>query len=61
VSVLPADFPPSPGRHEWRPLHVRYGGETFHGWWYSTGIFVRTLVAAPQPLAPTALAESSPV
>jgi len=56
VSVLPADFPPPSGRHEWRPLHVRYTrGATFHGWWHSTGALVRTLVAVPPPLPPIAL------
>jgi len=40
----------------WRPLQVGYaGGETFHGWWQSTGQIMRTLVGCPSPLPPILL------
>jgi 4'-phosphopantetheinyl transferase len=40
----------------WRPLHVRCtDGPVFHGWWQQTGNLLRTLVAAPPPLAPIEL------
>jgi 4'-phosphopantetheinyl transferase len=40
----------------WRPLQVRCdGGGEFLGWWQQKGSLVRTLVAAPPPVAPIAL------
>jgi 4'-phosphopantetheinyl transferase len=43
----------SPGNlNSWRPLQVHCeSGQTFDGWWRSTGSLLRTLVAAP-PVAP---------
>jgi len=41
----------------WCPLKVRYtNGATFHGCWQRTGNLLRTLVAAPTPITPIALA-----
>ena len=42
------------GGAEWSPLCARHNGQAFHGWWRQTGNLVRTLVAAPAPLAPRA-------
>lgn len=40
----------------WDSLRVRCAGEqVFHGWWQSSGSFVRTLVADPAPASPTIL------
>jgi 4'-phosphopantetheinyl transferase len=42
--------------HGWRPLCARYNNaDIFHGWWRQTGTLLRTLVAAPAPLAPLSL------
>ena len=30
----------------WRPLLARHSGAEFHGWWYSDGRLLRTIVAA---------------
>jgi 4'-phosphopantetheinyl transferase len=40
----------------WRPLHVSCSeGQVFHGWWQNTGELLRTVVAAPPPVAPILL------
>jgi 4'-phosphopantetheinyl transferase len=40
----------------WCPLQACHAsGQVFHGWWQHSGNLVRTLVAAPPPLAPTLL------
>lgn len=45
-----------PALDYWRPLHIRCtDGRIFHGWWQETDNLVRTLVAAPSPVAPIAL------
>ena len=45
------------GRNDtWRPLQARHAdGQIFHGWWQQTGNLIKTLVAAPAPLAPILL------
>jgi 4'-phosphopantetheinyl transferase len=61
VSVSLADELASCGEHalladSWHPLEVRCaGGQIFPGWWQHTGRFVRTVVSAPAPFAPTRL------
>jgi len=40
----------------WRPLYVSHtSGQIFHGWWHYTDNLLRTLVAAPAPVAPILL------
>lgn len=46
---------------DWHPLRVHHAGRTWHGWWGCSGGFVRTLVAAPPPAHPIALALPSPI
>jgi 4'-phosphopantetheinyl transferase len=52
---------PSQPLHEdrangWRPLCARRNNaDIFHGWWRQSGTLLRTLVAAPAPLAPLSL------
>ena len=42
--------------NSWRPLRVAcFDGRVFHGWWQQTGNLLRTLVAAPPPVAPVLL------
>jgi 4'-phosphopantetheinyl transferase len=41
---------------DWSPLHTRCThGQAFEGWWQHTGIFMRTLVAAPAAAQPIPL------
>ena len=43
------------GADAWRPLHARYDGSLFHGWWRQTHNLVRTMVADPAPAEVAAL------
>ena len=36
----------------WHPLHGRYAGQDFPGWWQQTADVVRTMVAVPAPVPP---------
>jgi len=56
VVAKPAELSfPNDDIDQWRPLQVHYTeGQSFYGWWQSTGGFLRTLVAAtalPPPVA----------
>ena len=45
----------------WHRLRTRFEQRTFHGWWQSRGIFVRTMVSEPElgPPIPLRLIENS--
>jgi 4'-phosphopantetheinyl transferase len=54
VIVSPGNL--QPAGESWHPLWVyQVGGETFHGWWQSSGSLLRTLVGDPQPDRPVVL------
>jgi 4'-phosphopantetheinyl transferase len=52
--VLDVTAEPAADPTAWQPLHVRFGAETFHGWWRCHGDVVRTIVSAPPPKPPVA-------
>jgi 4'-phosphopantetheinyl transferase len=54
VIVAPGD-----GSGPWHPLHVRHdSGREFGGWWQTSGVMVRTLVAQPRANPPTFLSDT---
>jgi len=62
VTVQPLETRTPPVHHleyesgAWLPLTTHCSdGRTFHGWWQQAGVFVRTLVAAPQQPRPIQL------
>jgi 4'-phosphopantetheinyl transferase len=59
-SVIVDLVSPTVGDRGWSPFRVRFtGGRIFDGWWQAADPMVRTLVAAPPPAPPIALAKLS--